>query len=50
MIVSKDVVLDMGEGDGEVCEVEPCPQQDLNELFSNSDLLHYSGRMKMMNY
>jgi len=26
----------MGEGDGEVCEVEPCPQQDLNEFFSNS--------------
>jgi len=32
-------LYDMGEGDGEVCEVESCPQQDLNELFSNSDQL-----------
>jgi len=23
-------LYDMGEGDCEVCEVEPCPQQDLN--------------------
>nr|XP_007140984.1 hypothetical protein PHAVU_008G157400g [Phaseolus vulgaris]ESW12978.1 hypothetical protein PHAVU_008G157400g [Phaseolus vulgaris] len=32
-------LYDMGEGDGEVCEVEPCPQQDLHEFFSNSDQL-----------
>lgn len=28
---------DMGEGDTEVCEVQPCPQQDLNEFFRDSD-------------
>jgi len=32
-------LYDMGEGNGEVCEVEPCPQQDLNEFFSNFDQL-----------
>ena len=32
-------LYDMGEEDGEVCEVESCRQQDLNELFSNSDQL-----------
>jgi len=29
----------MGEGDNEVFELEPCPQQDLNQLFSESEHL-----------
>jgi len=32
-------LYDMGEGDGEVCEVESRPQQDLNDFFNNSNEL-----------
>nr|XP_007134681.1 hypothetical protein PHAVU_010G067100g [Phaseolus vulgaris]ESW06675.1 hypothetical protein PHAVU_010G067100g [Phaseolus vulgaris] len=32
-------LYDMGEGDNEVCELEPCPQQDLNHFFSESEHL-----------
>jgi len=30
---------DIGEGDIDVCEVETCPQQDLNQFFSDSEQL-----------
>jgi len=29
----------MGEGDNEVCKLEPCPQQALNHFFSESEHL-----------
>jgi len=29
----------MGEGDIDVCEVETCPQQDLNQFFSDFEQL-----------
>jgi len=29
----------MGEEDTELVEVEPCPQQDLNKFFNDSDQL-----------
>ena len=41
---------DMGEGQGEVCEVEPCPQKDLSDFSTTLTNWHCLGMMKMMNY
>jgi len=39
----------MGEGDGEVYEVELCSQQDLNKIFSNFDQLALSRDDELLN-
>ena len=42
-------LYDMGEGDGEVYEVELCSQQDLNKIFSNFDQLALSRDDELLN-